>query len=295
MCGYMAPALVQSPSDLIEYFVDGSDNVDPNAAKGYSERFIHGELYKRFPDVKCVIHSHAEDVLPYVVSGVPMRAVYHMAGFLGRQVPVFDIAPLYKEASTAIEKQDMLVNNSHLGSGLAQKFGGEGSGPEHSVVLMRRHGFTTHADSVEKAVYRAIYTKINAKVQTDALAVSENYGGEKIFEAGDLGLTDEQVVGCTAMNERFQYVDMPTGGSNADKAQGQAVAAMAERGRKSRYLCESSELNNSLVQPGRIRHRGLSFMMPILLHNSRHYHPLECVHGIYFVFCHSSCDRRPSQ
>jgi ribulose-5-phosphate 4-epimerase/fuculose-1-phosphate aldolase len=83
MCGYMAPALVASPSDLILYHVSDSSTVDPNAKKGYSERFIHGELYKRFPSVNCVIHSHAEDVLPYVVSGVPMRAVYHMAGFLG--------------------------------------------------------------------------------------------------------------------------------------------------------------------------------------------------------------------
>lgn len=87
MCGYMAPALVASPSDLIHYHVSDSSTVDPNAKKGYSERFIHGEVYNSFPSVNCVIHSHAEDVLPYVVSGVPMRAVYHMAGFLGMLIP----------------------------------------------------------------------------------------------------------------------------------------------------------------------------------------------------------------
>ena len=203
MCGYMAPALVQDPSDLIHYYVDGSDTVDPEAKKGYSERFIHGEMFKQYPDVNCVIHSHAEDVLPYVVSGVPMRPVYHMAGFLGPEVPVFDIAPLYKEAGTPVEKQDMLVNNSHLGAGLASKFS-SGSKPEHTVVLMRRHGFTTQAGSIEMAVYRAIYTKINAKAQTDALAVSKNFGGDTVFDAGHLGLTDDQTTGCTAMNERFQ-------------------------------------------------------------------------------------------
>ena len=84
MCGYMAPALVASPADLIEYRVEDSSTVEPNAKKGYSERFIHGEIFKRFPDVNCVIHSHAEDVLPYVVSGVPFKAVYHMSGFLGK-------------------------------------------------------------------------------------------------------------------------------------------------------------------------------------------------------------------
>ena len=85
MCGYMAPALVASPADLIEYRIEDSSTVEPNAKKGYSERFIHGEIFKRFPDVNCVIHSHAEDVLPYVIAGIPFKAVYHMSGFLGKR------------------------------------------------------------------------------------------------------------------------------------------------------------------------------------------------------------------
>ena len=74
---------VASPADLIEYRVEDSSTVEPNAKKGYSERFIHGEMFKKFPGVNCVIHSHAEDVLPYAICGVPFKAVYHMAGFLG--------------------------------------------------------------------------------------------------------------------------------------------------------------------------------------------------------------------
>lgn len=80
----MAPAVVSSPADLIEYYVEDSATVDPEAKKGYSERFIHGELFKRFPEVNCVVHSHAEAVLPYVTSGVPLLPVFHMAGFLGK-------------------------------------------------------------------------------------------------------------------------------------------------------------------------------------------------------------------
>jgi ribulose-5-phosphate 4-epimerase/fuculose-1-phosphate aldolase len=83
MCGYMAPGVVSSSADLIEYYISDGSTVDPKAKKGYSERFIHGELFKRFPDVNCVIHSHAEAVLPYVTSGVPLLPVFHMAGFLG--------------------------------------------------------------------------------------------------------------------------------------------------------------------------------------------------------------------
>jgi ribulose-5-phosphate 4-epimerase/fuculose-1-phosphate aldolase len=88
MCGYIAPGLVTTSDDLIEYRVEDSSPVDPNAKKGYSERFIHGEMFRRFPDVNCVIHSHAEEVLPYVTSGVPLKPVFHMAGFLGTFVRI---------------------------------------------------------------------------------------------------------------------------------------------------------------------------------------------------------------
>ena len=202
MCGYMAPALVSSPADLIHYHVDGSSTVDPAAPKGYSERFIHGEIFKKFPSVNCVIHSHAEEVLPYVVSvGVKLQAVYHMSGFLGREVKVFDIEPLYKDGN----QRDMLVNNSYFGENLAAEFG-KAETAEETVVLMRRHGFTAVGGDIVTAVYRAIYTKINAEAQTKAMAIAQHAGLEIAKTDKDGGfqaITEEQVVGCKIMNERF--------------------------------------------------------------------------------------------
>jgi len=84
MSGDRAPALVSSPSDLIEYYVEDASPVDPNAKKGYQERFIHSEIYKRFPHITSVIHSHSEAVLPYTMSGVPMKPTFHISGFLGK-------------------------------------------------------------------------------------------------------------------------------------------------------------------------------------------------------------------
>lgn len=40
MCGYMAPALVTSPTDLITYHISTSDPVESLPHPGYSERFI---------------------------------------------------------------------------------------------------------------------------------------------------------------------------------------------------------------------------------------------------------------
>lgn len=232
MCGFLAPALVSSPADLIHYRISDSSPVDPQAGKGYSERFIHGELYKRFPRVNCVIHSHAEEVLPYVVTGVKLRSVYHMAGFLGGEaqgVRVFDIDPLYRDG----EQRDMLVNNSRVGAALAEMFAdtsptksgtdltsSRGS-PDQAVVLTRRHGFTAVGRDIVTAVYRAIYTRINAEVQTKAMAIAkiapgghdhvsqgggagESHAQPEKLEFAFQGLTAEQGKGCAVMNESYQ-------------------------------------------------------------------------------------------
>jgi ribulose-5-phosphate 4-epimerase/fuculose-1-phosphate aldolase len=69
MSQYIAPGTISSRSDLIEYWVENAEPVDPAAAKGYSERCIHSEVLRRFPEVNSVIHSHSEAVVPYSISG----------------------------------------------------------------------------------------------------------------------------------------------------------------------------------------------------------------------------------
>lgn len=82
----MPPALVSSPDDLVEYHVDSAEPVEKTAKPGYIERYIHSEIYKRFPAINSVVHSHASDVLPYCVSAVPLKNTIHMAGFLGPSI-----------------------------------------------------------------------------------------------------------------------------------------------------------------------------------------------------------------
>ena len=85
----LAPALIATSDDLIEYRVDNAEPVDPNANAGYSERCIHSEILKKFEHVHSVIHSHSPDVLPFSISGVPLKPSIHMAGFLGTLFPLF--------------------------------------------------------------------------------------------------------------------------------------------------------------------------------------------------------------
>jgi ribulose-5-phosphate 4-epimerase/fuculose-1-phosphate aldolase len=77
------PALIESSDDLLEYWILDSQPVKETDNVGYKERFIHGEIYKRFHEVQCVIHSHDDNVMPFATSGVPFMPVFHMAGFLG--------------------------------------------------------------------------------------------------------------------------------------------------------------------------------------------------------------------
>lgn len=76
MSRYIAPATISSERDLIEYWVADAEPVDPTSAKGYSERCIHSEILKRFPETNAVVHSHANAVVPYSINGVPLRAAY---------------------------------------------------------------------------------------------------------------------------------------------------------------------------------------------------------------------------
>lgn len=65
----MPPATVASQRDLVEYYVSDASPVDPTAPRGYLERCIHSEIYKKYPTINSVIHSHSHAVVPYTVSG----------------------------------------------------------------------------------------------------------------------------------------------------------------------------------------------------------------------------------
>lgn len=149
----MAPALVTS-ADIIEFDLDGNA-VDAGGRTVYLERFIHGAIYKARPDVKSVVHSHSPSVIPFGVTGANLRPVYHMSSFLGSGTPIFDIRA---EAGMT----DMLIRDNPLGEALARALG------DQAVVLMRGHGSTAVGDSIQQAVFRAIYTEVNARLQAEA-------------------------------------------------------------------------------------------------------------------------------
>jgi len=148
----LAPQLVTA-GDIQEYGADSEPLGD--ARKPYLERFLHGEIYRSRADVMAIVHSHSDSVIPFGISRTALRPVYHMASFLWSGAPVFDIREVR-------EDNDLLIRDRPLGEALARSLG------PCNCVLMRGHGMTVVGDSIPEAVFRAIYTEMNARLQLNA-------------------------------------------------------------------------------------------------------------------------------
>ncbi len=150
----MAPGLVTA-ADIMEFDLD-SNPIDARGRAMYAERFIHGEIYQRRPDVKAIVHSHSPAVIPFGVTNVPLRPIFHMSAFLGAGVPVFEI----REAAG---DTDMLVRSPSLGTALALCL------KDKPAALMRGHGSVAVGISLQQAVFRAVYLEISARLQAEAM------------------------------------------------------------------------------------------------------------------------------
>jgi ribulose-5-phosphate 4-epimerase/fuculose-1-phosphate aldolase len=171
----MAPSHV-SAADIVEHDEHG-EPIDANGRAVYLERFLHAEIYRSRSDVRSVVHSHSPAVIPFGISSVPLRPAFHMASFLDK-VSRFDIHDRFGRET------DLLIRDREKGRYLAQALGGA------SVTLMRGHGSVAVGCDIREAVYRAIYTEVNARIQTQAVVL----GGVLEY------LTSEEATAATQAN-----------------------------------------------------------------------------------------------
>ena len=172
----MAPESVTA-DDLMLFDLDSNPSAG-DTRKAYLERHIHGTLYKARRDITAVVHSHSPSVIPFAASSVSLRPIYHMGSFLGKGAPVFDIRRQFGCT-------DMLIRDNDQGRALARTLG---NGP---VSLMRGHGFITVGNAIAVAVYRAIYTEVNASLQHKAITL----GGDVTYlEADEAEAADASIM-----------------------------------------------------------------------------------------------------
>jgi len=163
MARSLAPEQVTA-ADVLDHDLDGNTPA-PASVKLYLERFIHAEIYRARPDVHAIVHCHSPALIPFGVTGIVLRPLYHMSGFLGAGVPVFDIRKATGKAT------DMLIRSPELGRALAKALGAA------PVALMRGHGAVVVGRDIRQAVFRSVYTELNAKLQSQAMAL----GGKVIY------------------------------------------------------------------------------------------------------------------
>ncbi|HEY7657993.1 MAG TPA: class II aldolase/adducin family protein [Burkholderiales bacterium] len=151
----IAPATVTA-RDVMEFGMDG-EPINPRGRRPYLERYIHSEIYRARPDVVAVVHSHSPSLIPFGITGTPLKPVFHMSGFLGQATPIFEIREAGGPAT------DMLIRDRKLGAALARTLG------KAPFALMRGHGSVAVGATLKQVVYRAIYGEVNARLQSEAL------------------------------------------------------------------------------------------------------------------------------
>lgn len=145
----VAPELV-TRDDIMEFELDGTPVGDDR--KPFLERFIHGTLLEARSDINSVIHSHSRGVIPFGVTGTPIRPLLHSCGVLGTDVPVWDAGDVFGDTN-------LLISNNDMGRDFAAALG------EGRAALMRGHGSTVVGRSIREAVYTAVYLEVNAQLQ----------------------------------------------------------------------------------------------------------------------------------
>jgi len=163
----LSPELVER-GDIMEFDLEGNA-LGGDKRQPYLERFIHGAVYEARPDVVAVVHAHAEDVLPFGITGAPLRPVIHSGSFMGEQVPVWDIRDKFGDTN-------MLVTSVPQGRDLAMRLAG------NNVALMRGHGFVAAARSLIEVVRMSVYVPRNARVQMAAMQL----GAVKPLSRGEI-------------------------------------------------------------------------------------------------------------
>ena len=203
-----APELVQ-PDDILEFTLD-SQPVRPTDVRLYGERVIHGGIYQARPDVNAVCHHHAPSILPFCISGMNLRSVYHLGATLGEKVPFWDARDDFGDTNLIVAKPEE-------GASLARSLG------ENWIVLMRRHGATVAGISLEELTFRTIYTARNAALQIQAhtLGLVSPLNPAETRLAGEYNLRPGPVM------RAWEYWN-----ARLDKAEGGRHAQMRTRRRK---------------------------------------------------------------
>jgi HCOMODA/2-hydroxy-3-carboxy-muconic semialdehyde decarboxylase len=182
-----APELVTA-DDLIEYDLDSRPVREPSVPQ-YSERVLHGEIYKARPDVMSVCHHHSPAFMPLLATRTDFVPVFALGNVGGNKPPFWDQRDEFGDT-------DLLVVTPAQGASLARALG------HHWMVLMNRHGVTAVGKGVRECVYRTITSCRNADFQVRAMALGKPLDA---FTPGEMELCFQILRGTTGLDRSWEY------------------------------------------------------------------------------------------
>jgi len=169
----LAPEMV-TKDDILEVDLDGKV-LTKTSWTPYSERIIHGAIYKARPDVNSVLHAHPLPIIAFSIVDVPVKPIIPTARFFSDGVPVYDE---YDSASP--KSTGLLVTTKEEGDRIAKCLG------NRPAMLMRGHGFNAAGASVPDCVFIAISLRDSVLLQMMALQL----GKPKYMSAQEAEATD---------------------------------------------------------------------------------------------------------
>ena len=127
--------------DIITVDMSGNKVEGRDGLETPQEVFIHTWLYRRRPEVRCVVHVHPLTVVLFTICNKPLLPLFGAYDPSGLRLLMEGLS---------VYPRSITVSSEKLGEEFAQAMG------ERPACLMRGHGITTSGASVEEATLTAI-------------------------------------------------------------------------------------------------------------------------------------------
>jgi len=145
---HMPPGKV-AVRDLIILDADGKKLEGFGEPNG--ETAMHTSIYKARPDVQCILHYHADEVIAVAAAGQEIKVIANCGVQFHRGTPIYD--------------SPVLIRNETLGDKVAQTLS------DKVAVLLRGHGGTVVATNLDQLVRLGLDLVRSAKLQIMAAAL----------------------------------------------------------------------------------------------------------------------------
>ena len=195
-----SPQIVEE-SDILEFDLD-SNCIDDKGFRTYSERFIHGSVYKARPEVMAVCHSHAHELVPFTVTNTSIRPIWVFSAAIGPDVPVWEIRDDFPT------EDNMLIINDEVGASMCRTLG------HAAACILRGHGAVIASTDIKRTVMISMGLMTNAKMLMQAHMLTAARGGNaeiRYLSEGEVKSTTDVLYNVRGLNRAWEFWSLRAG------------------------------------------------------------------------------------